>query len=301
MNSTYNISSEKLDNPLLKELLTRLTDFFQKIDTDYYVIGATARDLVLHNVYNIQPSRKTSDLDIAIAITDWGQFDAIVELLPREVNFSKDKSQLQRFLYKDLFKLDIVPFGSIANESGFIYWQLAGERRMSVVGFRQMAEFALTVRIDDGLPIKVASLPGVFVLKLSAWKDRHLENNKDAYDMALLIGNYYEIHIERIAYEHFDILEDDDFDDFIAGGKLMIRDVKEMLMDEKQALDYVKCIIAEEVEKEKESPLINQILETSKQLKYEQVLRLLQEMLKELISTRPRVTKHGGDTKTAIE
>ncbi len=301
MNSTYNISSEKLDNPLLKELLTRLTDFFQKIDTDYYVIGATARDLVLHNVYNIQPSRKTSDLDIAIAITDWGQFDAIVELLPREVNFSKDKSQLQRFLYKDLFKIDIVPFGSIANESGFIYWQSAGERRMSVVGFRQMAEFALTVRIDDGLPIKVASLPGVFVLKLSAWKDRHLENNKDAYDMALLIGNYYEIHIERIAYEHFDILEDDDFDDFIAGGKLMIRDVKEMLMDEKQALDYVKCIIAEEVEKEKESPLINQILETSKQLKYEQVLRLLQEMLKELISTRPRVTKHGGDTKTAIE
>jgi hypothetical protein len=81
----------------------------------------------------------------------------------------------------------------------------------------------------------------------------------------------------------------------------MIRDVKEMLMDEKQALDYVKCIIAEEVEKEKESPLINQILETSKQLKYEQVLRLLQEILKELISTRPRVTKHGGDTKTAIE
>ena len=265
------------------------------------MIGATARDLVLHNVYNIQPSRKTSDLDIAIAITDWGQFDAIVELLPREVNFSKDKSQLQRFLYKDLFKIDIVPFGSIANESGFIYWQSAGERRMSVVGFRQMAEFALTVRIDDGLPIKVASLPGVFVLKLSAWKDRHLENNKDAYDMALLIGNYYEIHIERIAYEHFDILEDEDFDDFIAGGKLMIRDVKEMLMDEKQALDYVKCIIAEEVEKEKESPLINQILETSKQLKYEQVLRLLQEMLKELISTRPRVTKHGGDTKTAIE
>ncbi|MGI6757516.1 MAG: hypothetical protein ACOX32_06395 [Bacteroidaceae bacterium] len=107
MNSTYNISSEKLDNPLLKELLTRLTDFFQKIDTDYYVIGATARDLVLHNVYNIQPSRKTSDLDIAIAITDWGQFDAIVELLPREVNFSKDKSQLQRFLYKDLFKIDL--------------------------------------------------------------------------------------------------------------------------------------------------------------------------------------------------
>jgi predicted nucleotidyltransferase len=122
----------------------------------------------------------------------------------------------------------------------------------------------------------------VFILKLTAWKDRHLENNKDAYDMALLIENYFEIHTERIAEEHFDILEDDDFDEFVAGGKLMIRDVKEMLANEQQAFDYVKNIITEEAEKEEESPLINQILETSKQLKYEQVLRLLQEMQKEL-------------------
>ncbi len=76
--------------------------------------------------------------------------------------------------------------------------------------------------------------------------------------------------------------EQDDFDEFIAGGKLMIRDVKEMLADEKQAVDYVRNIITEEVKKEEESPLINQILETSKQLKYEQVLRLLEEMRKEL-------------------
>lgn len=282
MNSTYSISSEQLDSPLLKELLTKLTDFFQKIETDFYVIGATARDLVLHNVHGFQPDRKTADLDIAIAITDWKQFDTIVELLPKEDDFSKDKLQLQRFLYKDFFKLDIVPFGGVANERGIIYWQSAGERRMSVVGFRQMAEFALTVRIDDGLPIKVASLPGVFILKLAAWKDRHLENNKDAYDMALLIENYFEIHTERIAEEHFDILEDDDFDEFVAGGKLMMRDVKEMLANEQQAFDYVKNIIAEETEKEEVSPLINQILETSKQLKYEQILRLLQEMQKEL-------------------
>jgi hypothetical protein len=62
----------------------------------------------------------------------------------------------------------------------------------------------------------------------------------------------------------------------------MIRDVKEMLADEKQAVDFVRNIITEEVEKEEESPLINQILETSRQLKYEQVLRLLEEMRKEL-------------------
>lgn len=282
MNNTYNISSKQLDNPLLKELLARLTKFFQQIDTEFYVIGATARDLVLHNVYGYQPNRKTYDLDIAIAISDWKQFDKIAELLPTETGFSKDKSQLQRFIYKDFFKLDIVPFGGIASERGNIYWQPTGERRMSVVGFQQMAKFALTVQIDNELSVKVASLPGAFILKLAAWKDRHLENNKDAYDMALLIENYFEIHTERIANEHFDILEDEDFDEFIAGGKLIIRDVIEMLADEPQSLGYLKSIIAEEVEKQETSPLINQFLETSKQLRYEQILRLLQEMKKEL-------------------
>lgn len=282
MSSIYNISSNQLDTPLLKELLTRLTDFFRQINTEFYIIGATARDLVLHNVYGYQPNRKTYDLDIAIAISDWEQFDTIVELLPKETDFSKDNSQLQRFIYKEFFKLDIVPFGGIANERGNIYWQPAGEKRMSVVGFQQMAQFALTVQIDNTLSVKVASLPGAFILKLAAWKDRHLENNKDAYDMALLIENYFEIHTERISNEHFDILEDEDFDEFTAGGKLMIRDVKEMLADEPQALDYLKNIITEELEKQEISPLINQILETSKQLKYEQILRLLQEMQEEL-------------------
>lgn len=282
MNSIYNISSNQLDNPLLKELLARLTDFFRQIETEFYVIGATARDLMLHNVHGYQPNRKTYDLDLAIAIADWTQFDTIIDLLPKQKDFSKDKSQQQRFIYKQFFKIDIVPFGDIANERGNIYWQPTGDRRMSVIGFQQMAQFALTVRIDNELSVKVASLPGVFLLKLTAWKDRHVENNKDAYDMALLIENYFEIHTERIANEHFDILEDENFDDFVAGGKLMIRDVKEMLVDEPQALDYIKMILNEELEKQEISPLVNQLLETSKQLKYEQILRLLQEMQQEL-------------------
>ena len=282
MTYTYNISSENLDNPLLKELLMRLTEFFRKIDTEFFIIGATARDLVLHNVYGHQPNRKTFDLDIAVGISDWEQFDTIVDALPKEHNFAKDKNQLQRFIYKDFFKIDIVPFGGIANEHGNIYWQPGGERRMSVVGFQQMAQFTLTIWIDKELKVKVASLPGVFILKLTAWKDRYLTNNKDAYDMALLLENYFSIFAERVATEHFDLFEAEEFDEFIAGGQLIMRDVKEMLSDEEQSIDFFKNIISEEIEKQEASSLINQFLETSKQLKYEKVFQLLQEMLKEL-------------------
>ncbi|MDR1408482.1 MAG: nucleotidyltransferase, partial [Tannerella sp.] len=70
---SYNISSENLNNPLLKDLLKELRSFFTDINVDFYVIGATARDIILSNLHDLTPERKTDDLDIAIAISDWSQ------------------------------------------------------------------------------------------------------------------------------------------------------------------------------------------------------------------------------------
>lgn len=79
---SYNISSENLNNPLLKDLLKELSSFLGNINMDFYVIGATARDIILSNLHDLVPDRKTADLDIAIAISDWRQFQSIEENLP---------------------------------------------------------------------------------------------------------------------------------------------------------------------------------------------------------------------------
>lgn len=89
----YIISSENLNNPLLKDLLKKLTNFFDNIQVDFYVIGATARDIILSNLYDLIPDRKTADLDIAIAISDWSQFQFIEERLPQKEGFEKSKRQ----------------------------------------------------------------------------------------------------------------------------------------------------------------------------------------------------------------
>jgi len=60
---SYNISSDKLDNPLLKDLLKELNDFFGFLNMEFYVIGATARDIILSNLHDLVPERKTVDLD----------------------------------------------------------------------------------------------------------------------------------------------------------------------------------------------------------------------------------------------
>jgi len=72
-----NISSETFYNPLLKELLQKLTEYFQTIGSDFYIIGATARDIIMSGIHNQTSKRRTVDLNIAIAIKDWDKFEQI--------------------------------------------------------------------------------------------------------------------------------------------------------------------------------------------------------------------------------
>lgn len=278
---SYNISSENLNNPLLKDLLKELNDFFGNINVDYYVIGATARDIILSNLHNLVPDRKTDDLDIAIAISDWSQFQSIEENLPKIEGFAKSKEQMQRFIYKGIYVIDIVPFGGVSKDDGNIYWPPDETIAMSVWGFPEMADSTIRVEIDDKFSIQIASLPGLFILKLVAWKDRHLLGSKDAYDMALLLTNYLNINIERAVDEHYDLYEIEKFDPVIAGSKLMARDVKILIRDNEQTLEYLREILAKEMGLAEGSQLINQLVESDTSLQYEQTLTCLESMFNE--------------------
>lgn len=278
---SYNISSENLNNPLLKDLLKELNGFFGGINVDYYVIGATARDIILSNLHDLVPDRKTDDLDIAIAISDWNQFQSIEENLPKIEGFAKSKEQKQRFIYKGIYVIDIVPFGGVAEDDGNIYWPPDETIAMSVWGFPEMADSTISIEIDQEFSIKIASLPGLFILKLVAWRGRHLFGSKDAYDMALLLTNYLNINIERAVNEHYDLYEMEEFDPVIAGAKLMARDVKLLIRDNEQTLEYLREILAKEIELSEGSQLINQLVESDVSLQYEQVLACLESMYNE--------------------
>ena len=80
----FQLSSEKIGNPLLVDLLRKISKCFAEINQTYYVIGATARDLIVRQLVGIASSRRTRDLDLAIAIPDWSAFDDITEALLAE-------------------------------------------------------------------------------------------------------------------------------------------------------------------------------------------------------------------------
>ena len=259
------ISSEKIGNPLLVELLRKLTDSFSKMDKEFYVIGATARDIVMQQLLDTESKRRTRDLDIAIAIPDWDTFEQVKQSLIVD-GFEKSRDMQQRFYYGE-YELDIVPYGVVAKDDDNIYWPPEEVVAMSVKGFDEVLSEAITVSIDDDFKIKIASLHGLFLLKFNAWLDRNSKTSKDAEDMSFIFSNYFLANLERKI--HQEVYDWANFDDYIVGGYWLAYDIVALL--NKEQLCYYKNVIEGELAKEEESRLINQMLENSYGLKYETV------------------------------
>ncbi len=266
------ISSEKIGNPLLVELLRKLTNSFSKMDREFYVIGATARDIIMQQLLNTESKRRTRDLDIAIAIPDWGTFEQVKQSLIAD-GFEKSRDMQQRFYYGE-YELDIVPYGVVAKEDDNIYWPPEEVVAMSVKGFDEVLSEAITVGIDDEFKVKIASLHGLFLLKFNAWLDRNAKTSKDAEDMSFILSNYFMANLDREI--HQEVYDWENFDEYIVGGYWLAYDLV-ALLDVNQ-LCYYKEVLEGELAKEEESRLINQMIENSYGLKYETVRDTLQAM-----------------------
>ena len=259
------ISSEKIGNPLLIELLRKLTDSFGRMDREFYVIGATARDIIVQQLLDTASTRRTKDLDIAIAIPDWDAFEQIKESFVAD-GFKKSNDMYQRFYY-GAYEVDIVPYGVVAKEDDNIYWPPEEVVAMSVKGFDEVLSEAITVSIDDEFKVKIASLHGLFLLKLNAWLDRNAKTSKDAEDMSFILSNYFMANLDREI--HQEVYDWENFDEYIVGGYWLAHDLVTLL--NVNQLNYYKEVIEGELAKQEESRLINQMIENSYSLKYETV------------------------------
>lgn len=271
----YNISSEKLEHPLLKKLLDELIPVFQKLEIKFFVIGATARDIIME-LHGEKSGRRTQDIDIAIAVDKWEEFSTIEKGIVQLADFKKDPKQQQRFLYLNDFQLDIVPYGGITTAEDKIFWPPDQSFAMTVLGFQEAEKDLVRVKIDDTLEIDIVSLTGIFILKLVAWKDRHHKGNKDADDMGFILQNYLNIHEERAATEHYEeVYEIEDFTTIKAGAALLGIDINNLLTDNETNKAKLKAIIESEINLKEDSILFNQIVETNK-VKFDDILDCFQ-------------------------
>jgi len=258
-----------------------LTEYFKDSGITFFVIGATARDIIME-LHDERSGRLTYDLDIAITINDWNQWNAVATGIVSLANFKKDATQQQRFIYKDTFVLDIVPFGEIMKQDNKIFWPPDENFAMSVLGFDAVEDASMKINVDEEIEIRIASLCGIFILKVSAWKDRHQRDNKDADDIGFILANYLEIHREA-SLKYYDIIYPENHTVLAGGGSMLGIHVAELLSD----YPYVKIAVIEilqsELDKNEESMLINQILETHRMVNYEQVYASLKNVVDQFV------------------
>lgn len=164
---------------------------------DPLLVGAAARDLLLVNVFGQRVRRATKDVDFAVALASWEAFEQLKGRLVSDHGFADEPRQVQRLVFTAEgdgagTTIDLVPFGALQVNRHTLVWPPEMDVYMTVAGFTEALESAQLVELTDGLVVKVASLPGLAILKMFAWGDRRQRDAKDAVDLYQLLRSYGE-------------------------------------------------------------------------------------------------------------
>jgi predicted nucleotidyltransferase len=219
------IRHDQID-PVILEAIRKVDEIARTQNTAYFLAGATAREIMLRHVFGRPPGRRTLDVDLGIAITDWDHFRLLKSALIEPGGFQSHSRMVQRLVYPSNppVLVDLIPFGTVESAERTIAWPPEEDIVMRVTGFSDAFESAVLVRLDEHLVIPVVSLALLLVLKLFAWVDRKYER-RDAPDIYTLLTQYGDAGNEdRLFGEELPLLEAEGYDVEIAGARLIARD-----------------------------------------------------------------------------
>ena len=221
------VPSERRFDPVILEILRHVDGVTRDLAVDYFVVGAMARDILLTGVFGLSAGRATRDVDLAVAVKGWQEFEAMKSHLINTGAFRSDDRIAHRLHYQRGagsrgHPVDIIPFGRVEKHESAIAWPPDGAVVMNVAGYAETFACAVQVEVEPGFAIRVASLAGLAILKLVAWADRGAGDPRDAIDLATLIRQYGSAGNEdRLYGEEIRVMEAVNYDFDLAGARLL--------------------------------------------------------------------------------
>ncbi len=254
--------SHKQDLAWLAQLVADLREVAPALQP--LLVGALARDLILHYGYGIRIERATTDTDLALAVADWQQFAVAREALVASGLFEPYRDTLHKLRHRKSGWVDLIPFGAVERADGSIAWPPSGDDVMIVTGYAEADAAALAVLLPQNCTARVVSLPMLAVLKILAWKDRHLHTRgKDAVDLALLLRRYLDAgNAERLYAELLHVMTEN-FDYEQTGAWLLGRDARAAMLKHSARFETLvaslEAVLAPELDPEGALALVSQL------------------------------------------
>jgi predicted nucleotidyltransferase len=271
--------SEKIDNKIVEALRT-IKNAADTLGISFFVVGASARDIIFYHCYGIEPPRRTIDIDLGVEIENWEMFERLMNVLVSTGKFSTIKEK-QRLNFGSQL-IDFIPFGGITDSHHRISWPPEHTIIMNILGFRDAYEKAVIVRMSSSpiLDIKIPSLPGLALMKLIAWHDKYPERNKDAQDLLFIMKKYEDTEIfDRLYSDEQDLLQTERFDTRLASVRLLGRHMA--LTAGKDTASEVVAILNKETDDSSESKLAIDMLRNrsfDRSEGYEEIIKLIEKL-----------------------
>lgn len=208
MTRTFDLSSSIDGTFFPLEALRALLARGEETGVPLLVIGAVARDLVVHLPLGHTQIRATKDVDIAIAVPSNEDFAAFTHGLEQRDN------GMHAFTVAGI-AVDVVPFGGIEADGHITF---GDKHRLNVIGLSEAAFSPDKVRLTKDLIVNVASIEAQCPLKVLAWRGRHPDDTKDALDLITLLHAGSEGRYADETWEDEDCLTLNDDDIVLAGA-----------------------------------------------------------------------------------
>lgn len=112
------VAPERPVPPIALDVLTLVDRVARDAGLDYFLTGAMARDILLYHVFGLETGTATRDVDLAVAVDSWPEFEGIKTRLIATKAVIADPDRPHRLFHGASAKtkgypLDLLPFGGL--------------------------------------------------------------------------------------------------------------------------------------------------------------------------------------------
>jgi len=246
----------------LKEVFDALEEAFHVSGIDFYLIGATARNIWYSR--GSKSFRSTRDLDFAVLISTRDDYEKVRSYLIEHKNFRATRNNSFIMLSPSGVEIDILPFGEMEINDE-VTFSGTGLSNIRVNCFMEVYRAGTEdVKLRTGHNFKVATLAGIVLLKLVAFDDRPEIRSKDARDITNIITHYFDLQAEMIYENHADLFADEEVSLSEISATVIGREINKIVADNPNLHQRLITVISKQIELKSKSSFIRNMVSESK-------------------------------------